>query len=72
MAFTMTEEDYEKAKRKVHGPPKPPAPKPPAPKPPKPPKPKAAKPKAAKRKALKPISAKRKSRPSSLKQQIAY
>ena len=60
MAFTMTEEDYEKAKRKVHGPPKPPAPKPP-----KLPKPKAAKPKAAKPKQ-------RKSRTSSLKQQIAY
>ena len=56
----MTEEDYEKAKRKVHGPPKPPAPKPP-----KLPKPKAAKPKAAKPKQ-------RKSRTSSLKQQIAY
>jgi len=65
MAFTMTEEDYEKAKRKVHGPPKPPAPKPP-----KLPKPKAAKPKAAKPKAAKPKQ--RKSRTSSLKQQIAY
>ena len=65
MAFTMTEEDYEKAKRKVHGPPKPPAPKPPKPKAPKPPKPKSPKPKAAKQKP-------RKSRTSSLKQQIAY
>jgi len=65
MAFTMTEEDYEKAKRKVHGPPKPPAPKPPAPKPPKAPKPKSPKPKAAKQKP-------RKSRTSSLKKRLAY
>tara|TARA_B100001113_G_C20692260_1_gene441354 strand:+ start:300 stop:473 length:174 start_codon:yes stop_codon:yes gene_type:complete len=57
MAFTMTEEEYEKVKKGIYGPPKPPAPKPP--------KPKSPKPKAAGQKP-------RKSRTSSLRQQTAY
>jgi hypothetical protein len=35
MAFKMTEEEYEKIKKGLYGPPNPPAPKPPAPTPPK-------------------------------------
>jgi len=57
MPFTWTEEDYEKYKRRLQGPTKPPAPKPPAPKPPKP--------KAAKQKQ-------RKSSTADLKKRLAY
>jgi len=53
----MTEEEYEKVKKGLYGPPKPPAPKPPAPK--------TTKAKAVKRKP-------RKSNTSSLKQKPSY
>ena len=57
MSFKMTEEEYEKVKKGLYGPPKPPAPKPPAPK--------TTKAKAVKRKP-------RKSNTSSLKQKPSY
>ena len=77
MSFTWTEEDYEKYKRRLQGPTKPPAPKPPAPKPPAD-RSKAAGRKAAGRKALTPPTPRsgkqnqRKSSTADLKKRLAY
>ena len=72
MSFTWTEEDYEKYKRRLQGPTKPPAPKPPAD------RSKAAGRKAAGRKALTPPTPRsgkqnqRKSSTADLKKRLAY